>query len=261
MAVSRRKGAAGPRRTTGPRNAVSLRRASRRRPRAAETGRSPVRNAAGSVPVEPGSLEIVLATRNPGKVREFLELMRDLPLQVYALDAFPQIGSLREDGTTYTENAISKAALVARLTRRVTVADDSGIEIDALEGKPGAQSARFLGEGATDSARNARILRLLQSIPAERRTARYRAVVAVALPDGETRTFEGTCEGRISTAPRGSGGFGYDPVFVVPAYGKTMAQLPLNVKNRISHRARAFLAARPFLKTMAGGRQAPPPDD
>jgi XTP/dITP diphosphohydrolase len=214
-----------------------------------------------SVPVEPGSLEIVLATRNPGKVREFLELMRDLPLQVYSLDAFPQIGRLREDGTTYTENAISKAAIVARLTRRVTVADDSGIEIDALEGQPGAQSARFLGEGTTDAVRNARILRLLQTTTAERRTARYRAVVAVALPDGETRTFEGTCEGRIATAPRGSGGFGYDPVFLVPAYGKTMAQLPLTVKNRISHRARAFLAARPFLKAMAGGRQAPTPDD
>jgi len=222
--------------------------------------RAPARTARVSAPVAPGFLEIVLATRNPGKVREFLELMRDLPIQVYSLEAFPQIGHLREDGTTYTENAISKAAAVARLTRRVTVADDSGIEIDALDGKPGAQSARFLGEGATDSARNARILRLLQSVSAERRTARYRAVVAVALPDGQTRTFEGTCEGRIATAPRGSGGFGYDPVFLVPAYGKTMAQLPLAVKNRISHRARAFLAAHPFLKALAVGRHAPDPD-
>lgn len=221
---------------------------------------SPARAQRAAAPGEPGGLEVVLATRNPGKVREFIELMRDLPIQVYSLDAFPQIGPLREDGTTYTENAVSKAATVARLTRRVTVADDSGIEIDALEGKPGPQSARLLGEGATDSARNARILRLLQNVPAERRTARYRAVVAVALPDGETRTFEGTCEGRVATAPRGAGGFGYDPIFLVPAYGKTMAQLPLSVKNRISHRARAFLAARPYLKAVAGGRRVQEPD-
>lgn len=202
-------------------------------------------------PAEWTALEVVLATANAGKVREFIELMRDLPIQVYALDAFPQIGSLAEDGLTYTENAISKAATVARLTGRVAVADDSGIEVDALQGAPGPQSRRFLGEAATDAARNARLLKLLQAAPTERRTARYRAVVAVALPTGDVRTFEGTCEGRIATTPRGSGGFGYDPIFLVPVYGKTMAQLPLPVKNRISHRARAFAAARTFLKRLA----------
>ena len=237
------------------------RRPKRRAPRAARPRLTQIsRRAEIRIPVTPGFLEVVLATRNPGKVREFLELMRDLPIQVYSLDAFPQIGRLREEGITYTENAISKAAIVARLTRRLTVADDSGIEIDALDGKPGAQSARFLGDGASDTARNARILRLLHNVSAEHRTARYRAVVAVAHPGGEARTFEGTCEGRIATAPRGSGGFGYDPVFMVPAYGKTMAQLPLPVKNRISHRARAFAAARPYLKTLAAGRMAPEQD-
>jgi len=234
-------------------------RPSPRRPRAGRHSR-PARRPAAAVAAAPGILEIVLATRNPGKVREFLELMRDLPIQVYSLEAFPQIGHLKEDGITYTENAISKAATVARLTRRVTVADDSGLEIDALDGKPGALSARFLGDGASDTARNARILRLLHQVSAEHRTARYRAIVAVALPDGATRTFEGTCEGRIATAPRGSGGFGYDPVFMVPAYGKTMAQLPLPVKNRVSHRARAFGAARPYLKALAAGRGAPEVD-
>jgi len=211
------------------------------------------RKAAVAIQVVPGFLEIVLATRNQGKVREFVELMRDLPIQVYSLEAFPQIGELPEEGLTYTENAISKAATVARLTGRLAVADDSGIEVDALEGAPGAQSRRFLGEAATDTARNARILRLLHNVSSERRTARYRAVVAVAMPSGEVRTFEGTCEGRIATAPRGSGGFGYDPLFLVPAYGKTMAQLPVAMKNRISHRARAFSAARPFLKKVASG--------
>jgi XTP/dITP diphosphohydrolase len=206
-----------------------------------------------AIQVVPGFLEIVLATRNQGKVREFVELMRDLPIQVYSLDAFPRIGNLPEEGLTYTENAISKAATVARLTGRLAVADDSGIEVDALEGAPGPQSRRFLGEEASDTARNARILRLLHNVSSERRTARYRAVVAVAMPSGEVRTFEGTCEGRIATAPRGSGGFGYDPLFLVPAYGKTMAQLPLAMKNRISHRARAFSAARPFLKKVSSG--------
>lgn len=199
----------------------------------------------------PGALEVVLATRNPGKVRELLDLLQDLPLQVYTLAAFPQIQDLSEDGLTYTENAISKAMAVARLTRRVAVADDSGIEIDALQGAPGPHSRRFLGDGISDTARNARILKLLAGAPAKSRAARYRAVVAVATPEGTARTFEGICEGQIATAPRGSHGFGYDPIFLVPQYGKTMAQLPMTVKNRISHRARAMAAARVYLRQLA----------
>ncbi|HXF81440.1 MAG TPA: RdgB/HAM1 family non-canonical purine NTP pyrophosphatase [bacterium] len=211
----------------------------------------PRRRSPAVAPAAPGALEVVLATRNPGKVREFLELMRDLPIQVYSLEAFPQIGELPEDGLTYTENAISKAITVARLTGRIAVADDSGLEVDALNGRPGPLSRRFLGDAASDAARNARILKLLQAVPPERRTARYRAVVAVALPGGEVRTFEGLCEGKIAPAPRGAGGFGYDPIFLVPAYGKTMAQLPLAVKNRLSHRSRAFAAARTYIKKLA----------
>jgi XTP/dITP diphosphohydrolase len=208
-------------------------------------------------PVEPlpGLLEVVLATRNEGKVREFVELMRDLPVQIYSLDAFPQIPELAEDGGTYTENAVSKASTVAALTRKVSVADDSGIEVDALSGAPGPQSRRFLGERATDSARNARVLKLLRKVPSAQRTARYRAVVAVALPEGAVRTFEGVCEGQVLTAARGTHGFGYDPIFFVPAFGKSMAQLPVPVKNRISHRARAFAAARPYLRKLAAGTQ------
>lgn len=208
----------------------------------------------------PGLLEVVLATRNEGKVREFVELMRDLPAQVYSLDAFPQIPELAEDGGTYTENAISKASTIAALTRKVSVADDSGIEVDALDGAPGPQSRRFLGEQATDSARNARMLKLLRKVPSALRTARYRAVVAVAIPGGDVRTFEGVCEGQVLTAARGSHGFGYDPIFFVPAFGKSMAQLPMLVKNRISHRARAFAAARPYLRKLAAGTQEPVAD-
>lgn len=199
----------------------------------------------------PGVLEVVLATRNEGKVREFVELMRDLRVQVYSLDAFPQIPNLSEDGRTYTENAINKASIVAHLTRMVAVADDSGIEVDALNGAPGPQSRRFLGDRATDAARNARLLKLLRKVPAAERTSRYRAVVAVATPGGAVRTFEGVCEGQVLTAPRGSHGFGYDPIFFVPGFGKSMAQLPATVKNRISHRAGAFAAARPYLRRLA----------
>lgn len=198
-------------------------------------------------------LELVLATHNAGKVREILELLRDMPLRVYTLDAFPQIPDLAEDGLTYTENAISKALTVARLTRRVAIADDSGIEVDALQGAPGPQSRRFLGESATDGQRNTRILKMVAAATPPTRSARYRAVVAVATPDGRARTFEGTVEGEVAIAPRGTHGFGYDPIFIVPAYGKTMAQLPPAVKNRISHRARAVSAARPYLRQLAEG--------
>lgn len=221
------------------------------RAKSARPPRRSRRGTARSSAPSPDVLEVVLATHNPAKVREILELVRDLPLRVYALDAFPQIADLPEDGLTYTENAISKALTVARLTRRVTIADDSGIEIDALQGAPGPQSRRFLGDGASDAQRNVRILKMVAGVAPPARTARYRAVVAVATSDGTVRTFEGTCEGELATAPRGAHGFGYDPIFVVPAYGKTMAQLPPAVKNRISHRARAVTAARPYLRQLA----------
>ncbi len=195
-------------------------------------------------------VDVVLATGNSGKVAEFVDLLRDFPVQVYSLEAFPQIPPLPEDGVTYTENAINKALTVARLTGRLTIADDSGIEVAALDGGPGPQSHRFLGEEATDSVRNSRLLLLLRDMPSEARTARYRAVLAIASPHGQVRTFEGTCEGSILTAPRGSHGFGYDPIFLVPEFGKSMAQLALAVKNRISHRARAFAAAKPYLRSI-----------
>jgi XTP/dITP diphosphohydrolase len=195
----------------------------------------------------------VLATRNDGKVREFLELMQGLPVQVYSLAAFPQIPVLPEEGSTYTENAITKALTVARMTGRVAIADDSGIEVDALGGGPGPFSNRFLTGGANDTARNAKMLKLLRGKSPAERSARYRAVLAVALPDGDVRTFEGICEGQVLMSPRGSGGFGYDPIFYIPNEGKTMAQLSLAAKNRISHRARALGAAKPFLRRLAVG--------
>lgn len=192
-------------------------------------------------------MTVVLATRNRGKVRELEALLEGLAVWVRTLDDYPHVPVLPEDGGTFEENAIGKAVSVARLTGEIALADDSGLEVDALGGAPGVASATFLGPAATDDDRNRWVLSRLRGLDAGLRTARYRAVIAVALPDGSVRTFEGTCEGRITEQPRGHHGFGYDPIFFVPAYGRTMAELPPEIKNRISHRALALAAARPYL--------------
>jgi XTP/dITP diphosphohydrolase len=193
---------------------------------------------------------IVLATRNRGKVREMQALLVGLPVRTRTLDDLPDVPILPETGDTFEANAKEKAELVVRLTGCISIADDSGIEIDALGGAPGVQSATFLGPSATDEDRNLWVLRKLRGVAGGLRTARYRAVIAVAAPDGSIRTFEGTCEGRIAEAPRGEGGFGYDPIFVVPAYGRTMAELPAEIKNQISHRAKAIASARGHLEAL-----------
>jgi len=201
-------------------------------------------------------VEIVLATRNRGKIRELQALLADLPVSLLTLDDYPAIPPLPETGDTFEANATSKAALVARLTGRIAVADDSGLEVDALRGAPGVHSATFLGPLATEADRNAWVLERMRGVEEERRTARFRAVVAVATPDGSARAFEGVCEGRIADVPRGAGGFGYDPIFIVPEYGCTMGELPAESKNAVSHRARAIRAARDHIAslTRAGKR-------
>lgn len=188
---------------------------------------------------------LVLATRNPGKVREVTAIYRHLEIVWLSLIDLPEIGEVAEEGATYAENAAAKARAVSIASGLTALADDSGVEIDALGGSPGVHSARFLGPTATDAERNARILQLLQEIPGPRRTARYIAAVALARPDGAVHVFEGTCEGWIATRPRGAGGFGYDPIFVARGETRTMAEVPAEVKNRISHRARALRAAEP----------------
>lgn len=203
------------------------------------------------MPPGAGPLEIVLATRNLGKIRELLALLADLPVRVLTLDDYREIPPLPETGETFEANASSKALVVARLTGRVALADDSGLEVDALGGAPGVHSATFLGPDATDADRNAWVLERLRSVAEDARTARFRAVVAVATPDGAVRTFEGICEGRIAHAPRGTGGFGYDPIVYLPALGRTMGELPPEAKNRLSHRGRALEAARGHLADLA----------
>jgi XTP/dITP diphosphohydrolase len=201
---------------------------------------------------------LVLATRNANKAREIAAIYAHLGLEIRTLDEWPGIGELPEDGATYADNAVSKARAVADATGLVALADDSGIEIDALAGAPGVRSRRFLGEHTTDADRNTRVLMLLDHVPDAARTARYRAAVAVARPRGDVRVFEGICQGAVARRPRGRWGFGYDPIFIEGSTGRTMAELPPEAKNQISHRARALRAAEPYLIELLGpGRQEP----
>jgi len=186
---------------------------------------------------------IVLATRNQGKVRELRGLLQGTGVEVLSLDTFPDAPEVEETGGTFAENALLKALSAARHTGLVSLADDSGLVVDALEGRPGVYSARFAGPDATDEANNQKLMAELQAVPPERRTGRFRSAVAIAAPDGRTRVVHGACEGVILDTPRGSNGFGYDPLFLVPAYGQTLAELPLEEKNRISHRGQALRLA------------------
>ncbi len=189
---------------------------------------------------------LIVATRNSGKLQEILQVLGP-GIDLESLADFPQIPEILEDGDTFEANAAKKARTVVRHTGRPALADDSGLEVDALDGAPGIYSARFAGEGATDETNNARLLHLLDGIPEDKRTARFRCVIAIATPDGTVRTAEGCCEGQILHQPRGSGGFGYDPLFLLPERGLTFSELPPEKKNRISHRGRALRAARSLI--------------
>ncbi len=197
--------------------------------------------------------KLLIASNNPGKVREYEELLaaEALPLEL----TFPAQEGLDldvvESGATLEENAILKAQAYASASGLPTLADDSGLEVDALGGAPGVRSARYAGPGTGDADRYRKLLAAMEGVPPQGRAARFRCVVAVALPGGCLETAEGRCEGHIGYEPRGEHGFGYDPVFVVDgAGGKSMAELQPEVKNRISHRARAFKAAVPILKRL-----------
>lgn len=191
---------------------------------------------------------LLIATNNAGKVREFQALLAGLPLEI----TFPAQEGLdlevEESGETFAENARIKAAAYAQASGLLTLADDSGLEVDALGGAPGVHSARYAGPDAGDADRYRKLLAALEDVPDGQRVARFRCTVALALPDGTLLTADGVCEGEIGFAPKGQHGFGYDPVFVVAGHaGQTMAELPEDEKNRISHRARAMMAMRPLL--------------
>jgi XTP/dITP diphosphohydrolase len=192
-------------------------------------------------------MKLLIATHNPGKLREYTDLLAGLPLELLTPGDLGLHLDVVESGDTYADNARLKAVAYAGASGLLTLADDSGLEVDALDGAPGVRSARYaLGD---DADRVTALLRALAQagVPQEARTARFCCVIVLAAPDGRTWHAEGTCAGHILDTPRGSGGFGYDPVFYLPDHGCTMAELPAREKNRISHRARAAQAMRATL--------------
>ena len=194
---------------------------------------------------------LLVATGNPGKVLELAELLRGVPYTLVSLRDLGLPTEIEEPADTFEGNAVIKAETYARMSGLLTMADDSGLEVDALDGAPGVHSKRFAGDDASDDDRTALVLRRLGQTPWERRTARYRCVLALAAPGEPTVTCEGVCSGIIEYGPRGYGGFGYDPVFYLPEFGKTVADLSLEEKNRVSHRARAAAKAAALLKEIA----------
>jgi len=197
---------------------------------------------------------LLIATNNPGKHREYEQLLACVNLELCTPRGLGLSVAVREDGDSYAENALIKARSYAQASGMLTLADDSGLEVDALGGEPGLHSARYAGSGASDIDRYRLLLRKLTGVPWERRTACFRCVIALVAPDGKTYNAEGICEGIIAFEPQGEHGFGYDPIFYLPAYGQTMAQLLTEVKNRISHRGRAVQGMIPTLSILDGSR-------
>lgn len=201
---------------------------------------------------------IVLASRNPGKIREIRTMVAELGIDLLSLDDYPGIPEIAEDGKSFLENALKKARAVAEATGEIVLADDSGLEVEALGGAPGIYSARYAGNDADDRKNIRKLLRDMSGISSEKRKAAFRCVLVLHHPDGSFETFEGRWEGRIAEEEAGEGGFGYDPVFFLPEEGMTVAQLPPGIKNRISHRARAFAKLKERLqkREIKSGRSA-----
>ncbi len=195
---------------------------------------------------------IIIGTRNAHKIEEINDKLRGLPLEFKGLDAYPDAPEIVENGETLLENAIKKAGELARATGEWVMADDSGLEVDALGGAPGVLSARYAGVHGDYEGNNRKLLREMAGIPTGKRTARFRCIIALAKPGGEIAfTVEGTVEGLIAEEPKGKHGFGYDPVFYLPDRGCTVAELTLEEKNQISHRARAVNAFRKRLLSLS----------
>ena len=187
---------------------------------------------------------IVFATGNQGKMREIREIMQDLGCEIISMKEAGILADIEENGTTFEENALIKAKSVASISKElgysdIVIADDSGLEIDALNKEPGIYSARYMGEDTPYSEKNANLISRLAGVPDEKRTARFVCAIAAVLPDGRTLTTRATIEGRIGYEEKGSNGFGYDPIFQVPEYGCSTAELTMEQKNRISHRGKA----------------------
>jgi XTP/dITP diphosphohydrolase len=203
-------------------------------------------------PLRGGSLELFLATRNEGKIREIGELLKECETSLTSLRDYPDAPKVVEDGQSYRDNALKKARFLAKWTGKLTLADDSGLEVDYLKGKPGVLSARYAGSGADDRGNNRKLLRELKGVPPEKRGAVFRCVMALVAPWGDVEVVEGECRGQIGLEEKGERGFGYDPLFVIPRFGKTVAELTPAAKNRLSHRGKALRKLKKVLKRYLG---------
>ena len=199
-----------------------------------------------------GVPKLLLATNNQAKVREYKTLLQNLPYEVVTLAEEGVISIVNEVGESLEENARLKARAGTARSQLVTLADDSGLEVDALGGEPGCLSARYAGEGASDSEKINYLLSRLKDVPWEKRSACFRCVIAIATPEGKLELCSGKCGGFITFEPRGEQGFGYDPIFYLPELGKTMAELPLATKNQVSHRGQAASKVYQALESLRG---------
>lgn len=195
-------------------------------------------------------MELMVATTNKGKLKEIKRLLADTGIVVKSLDEIAGLPEIVEDGDTFEANAQKKALTVARHCGCLTLADDSGLAVKALQGEPGVYSARYAGPGASDSDNNRKLLSVMTGLPREQREAAFHCAMALCEPSGACRVFQGRLQGLILEEPRGSGGFGYDPLFLVPEYGKALAEIPLEIKNRISHRGEALRKTLEYLQQM-----------
>ena len=205
-------------------------------------------------------MELIIATRNTNKIKEIKHLLQDTSVQLLDLAGGRWVvPEIIEDGSTFEENAVKKAVIIAGITGKLTLADDSGLEVDALGGQPGVRSARFAGDkvAGRDLANNLKLLTMLQGAPPGKRMAQFRCVMALVQPDGRTRVVTGMCTGRIGLTEKGNQGFGYDPLFIPGEYDKTFAELGVYVKNKISHRARALEKIKIILEKIAINEKYP----
>lgn len=204
-----------------------------------------------------GVWKLIVATRNPGKVREIRKILKDVGATIYALNDFRNVPTVEEDGQSFCENALKKARFYAAYFGEMVIADDSGLEVDALRGAPGIYSARYAGDGSSDRRNNQKLLKALEGVPPPRRGATFRCCIAIVAPDGREKVVEGACRGRIGLREVGRRGFGYDPLFYLPRYGKTMAQLSVDEKNKISHRGKALRRVKRALLDFIRSARAP----
>ena len=192
--------------------------------------------------------ELIVATRNKGKLREIKELLADMDFKIISLDEMKNMPEIIEDGKIFKDNAIKKALTIARHTQKLTLGEDSGLEVTALGNQPGVYSARFSGKNADDRKNNAKLLRMLRGVSVKKRQACYRCFAALADEHGVVGVVDGSCRGVITTRAKGKNGFGYDPLFLIPRFKKTFGQLPSKVKAKMSHRAKALKKIKKFLQ-------------